>query len=124
MLSPLAVTPLASSIIEQPNIQIGSIVPSANPPTPSAFYVPAQIRQAYGLNQVTQAGQGMTIAIVDAYSQPNIVSDLSTFSATFGLPQMDGVGPDPKFSISTPPGQIHSRGSRRPRLQLGRRDFS
>ena len=105
LLSTLATTSPASSIVEQPSIQVGNIVPSVTPAVPSAFYVPAQIRQAYGLTQVTQMGQGMTIAIVDAFSQPNIVSDLSTFSGLFGLPQMDGVGSDPTFSISTPTGQ-------------------
>ncbi len=31
-------------------------------------------------------GSGQTIAIVDAYNDPNIVSDVATFSSKFGLP--------------------------------------
>ncbi|MCL6452079.1 MAG: S53 family peptidase [Alicyclobacillus sp.] len=50
-------------------------------------YQPSQIRTAYGLNQVSQTGQGETIAIVDAYGSPTIQSDLNTFDAQFGLPQ-------------------------------------
>ncbi len=53
-------------------------------------YTPAEIRQAYGINQisfngVTGNGAGETIAIVDAYDDPNIASDLHQFDAAFGL---------------------------------------
>lgn len=51
-----------------------------------AGYTPAQIRHAYGFDQLPQDGAGQTIAIVDAYDDPNIVSDLNTFSTQFGLP--------------------------------------
>jgi hypothetical protein len=61
-------------------------------------YTPSQIRNAYGFDQITFAngtiagdGSGQTIAIVDAYDNPNIANDLSTFDATFGLP-------DPSFT--------------------------
>ena len=54
---------------------------------------PAQIRQAYGFNSITFAngavagdGTGTTIAIVDAYDDPNIASDLHQFDLQFGLP--------------------------------------
>jgi hypothetical protein len=51
---------------------------------------PTQIRQAYGFNSVsfgTQAadGTGTTIAIVDAYDDPSIASDLSAFDSQFGI---------------------------------------
>lgn len=56
-------------------------------------YVPSQLRHFYGFDQVTFQGgaiqgdgSGQTIAIVDAYDQPNIVSDLQTFSTAYGLP--------------------------------------
>jgi subtilase family serine protease len=54
-------------------------------------YSPAQIRQAYGFNSVnfsngvTADGFGQTIAIVDAYNDPKIQSDLTTFDQQFGL---------------------------------------
>ena len=35
---------------------------------------------------ITGNGAGQTIAIVDAYNDPNIASDLATFDAKFGLP--------------------------------------
>ena len=60
-------------------------------PTPYGL-TPAQVRQAYGFNQITFTGgkvagngAGQTIAIVDAYDEPNIASDLHTFDKTFGL---------------------------------------
>ncbi len=54
-------------------------------------YSPGQITQAYGFNQisfngVTGDGTGQTIAIIDAYNQPNIVADLTNFDTTNGLP--------------------------------------
>ncbi len=63
-------------------------------------YTPQQIRAAYGVNNIffgaTQGeGQGMTIAIVDAYDNPDLVdstaanfatSDLGVYDSTFGLP--------------------------------------
>jgi subtilase family serine protease len=53
-------------------------------------YTPAQIKAAYGFSSVTFGtvkgdGSGETIAIVDAYNDPNIVSDLAAFDKQFGL---------------------------------------
>jgi subtilase family serine protease len=48
---------------------------------------PAQIRHFYGFDQITNLGAGQTIAIVDAYDDPNIESDLAVFSSQFGLPK-------------------------------------
>jgi subtilase family serine protease len=48
-------------------------------------YTPSQIRNAYGLNQVSANGKGQTIAIVDSYGSPTIQNDLTTFSNQFGL---------------------------------------
>ena len=55
-------------------------------------YTPQQIQTAYGLNQITFSGgkvvgngAGQTIAIVNAYNDPNITSDLATFDSEFGL---------------------------------------
>jgi subtilase family serine protease len=66
--------------------------PRGGPGQPGGFS-PAQISQAYGFNRITfndgtvqGDGTGQTIAIVDAYSQPDISSDLQTFDATYGLP--------------------------------------
>ncbi|MGD0517598.1 MAG: hypothetical protein ABSA26_08695, partial [Thermoguttaceae bacterium] len=50
--------------------------------TVSAPYTPAEIRAAYG---ITGDGTGQTIAIVDAYDNPNVLSDLKAFDAHYGL---------------------------------------
>lgn len=59
-------------------------------------YTPAEIRQAYGFNNVTfdngsvaADGAGQTIAIVDAYNDPNIASDVKVFDSEFNLPSVN-----------------------------------
>jgi subtilase family serine protease len=47
-------------------------------------YGPAQFHAAYGLPANAPAAQ--TIAIVDAYDDPSIASNLSTYDTTYGLP--------------------------------------
>lgn len=66
-------------------------VMSVNSTTP-AGYSPAQISAAYGISGITFSGgtvsgngAGQTIAIIDAYKDPNIASDLATFDAQYGL---------------------------------------
>ena len=56
-------------------------------------YTPAQILAAYGFNNISfnngtvaADGTGTTIAIVDAYDDPNIAGDLHQFDVQFGLP--------------------------------------
>ncbi len=52
---------------------------------------PAQVRHAYGIDSITLHGgvvgdgTNQTIAIVDAYDDPNIVGDLHAFDQQFGL---------------------------------------
>src|SRR5256885_4676360 len=46
---------------------------------------PAQIKKAYGFDQLSGDGSGQTIAIVDAYNDPNILNDLKKFSSQFSL---------------------------------------
>ena len=53
-------------------------------PLASVAYDPSQIKSAYLLPST--GGAGTTISIVDAYNDPTIASDLSTFSSNFGLP--------------------------------------
>jgi len=54
-------------------------------------YGPAQFRSAYGLP--ANAATRQTIAIVDAYDDPSIASDLNAYSAQFGLPQCTSANP-------------------------------
>lgn len=56
------------------------------PTPPSSAFKPAQVRHAYGFDQVANQGQGQIIGIVDAYDDAKIESDLGVFSAQFGLP--------------------------------------
>jgi hypothetical protein len=54
-------------------------------------YFPSQISQAYEFNQiklpsgVTADGSGQTIAIIDAFNDPKVASDLTVFDQQFGL---------------------------------------
>lgn len=75
--------------------QLLSGVPAAHPHTlamPAGHgsaadgYTPAQIRQVYGFDQLGGDGAGQTIAIIDAFKHPNIVSDLEIFDAKYGIP--------------------------------------
>jgi Subtilase family len=71
-------------------------------------YNPLQLQQAYGLNQVVLYdaagnaypgdGSGQTIAIVDAYREPNIAADLAHFDSVYGLPDA------PSFTEAFPQG--------------------
>ncbi|NDD30620.1 MAG: hypothetical protein EB084_20360, partial [Proteobacteria bacterium] len=54
---------------------------------PSGYLTPAQMRHAYGVDQIVGDGTGQTIAIVNAYGSPTIQSDLAAFSTAAGLPQ-------------------------------------
>src|SRR6185437_12950022 len=68
-------------------VNAGAVSPAGGPGQPAGFS-PSQISQAYGFNRITfnngtvrGDGSGQTIAIVDAYNQPNIISNLHTFDS-------------------------------------------
>jgi hypothetical protein len=72
-----------------PKQSAGQIVPFSSPSATGV--TPATMRHAYGVDlaafgAIAGDGTGQTIAIVDAYSEPTIVSDLAAFDAQFGLP--------------------------------------
>jgi len=76
----------------------GSVKPTNSPDNASAPYTPSQVQTAYGVNLISfngivGNGAGQTIAIVDAYNDPNIVTDTATFNTRFGLPQFNSGGP-------------------------------
>ncbi|HEY7349719.1 MAG TPA: S53 family peptidase [Ktedonobacterales bacterium] len=52
---------------------------------PSSGYTPCDLQSAYNVVNST-AGSGQTIAIVDAFDDPNAESDLAVYRAQFGLP--------------------------------------
>jgi ricin-type beta-trefoil lectin protein/IPT/TIG domain-containing protein len=57
----------------------------ANPFVTPAGYGPAQLQTAYSLPSST-AGSGATVALVDAYDDPNAESDLAVYRSQYGLP--------------------------------------
>jgi subtilase family serine protease len=52
---------------------------------PKGGYTPTALTTAYGVNASASAGSGITIAIVDAFNNPSIISDLNTFDAQYGI---------------------------------------
>src|SRR5262245_17968146 len=73
-----------------------------------SVFTPAQIRHAYGFDQITFSangatiagdGSGQTIAIVDAYDDPNIQSDLAHFDQSFNLPNAVLVKANPQGQL-------------------------
>ena len=69
-----------ADVIVTPNLTVHASVTSGS----VSGYTPAQIKAAYGLTGIGD-GTGQTIAIVDAYSDPNIAADLKVFDAQFSL---------------------------------------
>jgi len=61
-----------------------AVVPAAAAPQPGT---PAYLQQAYDLAYLAgNEGSGETIALVDAFDDPNAESDLAAYRAEFGLP--------------------------------------
>jgi len=58
--------------------------PLANPPGDTPPYMPQDLHNAYNLPNTAAGTQ--TIAIVDAYNDPNAERDLAYYRSTFGLP--------------------------------------
>jgi hypothetical protein len=78
-------------------IDMGLVSSPDAAPAAGAPYDPAQIRSAYGVdgisfNGVTGDGTGQTIAIIDAFNDPDIISDANAFSSEFDLPQFNVSG--------------------------------
>ena len=55
-----------------------------------AGFSPASIEASYGLSSSPVAGSGQTIAIVDAFDNANVASDLGTFDTSWNLPACTG----------------------------------
>jgi hypothetical protein len=97
MLSSVAQSSAAAGIVNTPPFVLLGKVASGqeNVPDVSSPYAPSDLRQAYGVTQISLDGvagdgSGQTIAIVDAYNDPNIITDANTFSSHYGLPQFNG----------------------------------
>lgn len=53
--------------------------------SPTTGYTPCDLQSAYNVVNAT-GGSGQTVAIVDAFNDPNAESDLAVYRSTFGLP--------------------------------------
>ena len=54
-------------------------------------YTPQQLRKAYGVDLITPLntqGAGITIAVIIAYSYPNLQRDFNTYCTRFNLPAL------------------------------------
>ncbi len=87
LLSTGAAATTLAALTAEPSMNVMAV----NSTTPTG-YSPAQISAAYGIGGVTFSGgtiagngAGQTIAIIDAYNDPNIASDLTKFDAQYGL---------------------------------------
>ncbi len=79
---------LSAAPVAAPNVTVVpdlTVIPAVSSSTVPGMS-PSQIKQAYNFTAASGTGAGQTIAIVDAYNDPNIKSDLATFSSQFGLP--------------------------------------
>ncbi|MBV8530024.1 MAG: S53 family peptidase, partial [Candidatus Eremiobacteraeota bacterium] len=59
----------------------GTILPN----TPGG-YGPSDLQKAYGLTSYSESNSGCTVAIVDAYDDPNAAADLNVYRLHYGLP--------------------------------------
>ena len=63
---------------------VAHVAAGVNPAVAVSGYGPSDLDSAYSVP--TTLGSGKTVAIVDAYDDPNAASDLSTYRSNFGLP--------------------------------------
>ena len=70
-------------------------------------YDPYQMRKAYGVDSLIAAGKdgsGKTIVIIDAFQDPNIATQLDTFSSFYGLAPVNAGPGTPTFTQVAPDG--------------------
>ena len=83
-----AITPLTAQapdgkhIYFYPPIRISNL--PQDPAVPSGI-LPAQFKAAYGFNRIPNQGEGQTIAVIDAFDDPTIESDLAVYQVQFHL---------------------------------------
>jgi subtilase family serine protease len=78
----VAQAPAPPSHVVHPPIVVMPGIQDPNNPTGT---MPRAYRAAYGFNQIPNQGAGQTIALVDAYDDPNIASDLAFYANKFNL---------------------------------------
>ena len=82
--SPDASSDILQGFSHPPLVRI--VTPNIGPDAGPTGIFPGKMKVAYGFNAITNHGKGQTIAIVDAFDDPNAEADLGTFSTQFGLP--------------------------------------
>lgn len=70
-----------TNAVEPAHIKAQAVTPDATP----TGYGPSDLQSAYNLPSADK-GQGQTVAIVDAYDDPNAESDLAAYRRQYGLP--------------------------------------
>ena len=77
----LAQAPDLQHLYAHPPIVIGD---TRDPSRPGGI-LPQQFKAAYGFNLIPNQGQGQTIALIDAFDDPNIEADLEVYKNTFHI---------------------------------------
>src|SRR6185437_11109773 len=82
---------LLSASPSDPQVATPDLIVATAGDAPTVGYSPSQILGAYGFNQLSFGntpanGAGQTIAIVDAYNDPFLKSDLYKFDTKYGIP--------------------------------------
>src|SRR5262249_44791105 len=79
-----------NAILHEMQDQLSNAKAQPDVSTTPVGYGPADLRSAYNLvTASTAGGVGQTVAIVDAYDDPQAQADLDTYRSTFGLPACD-----------------------------------
>lgn len=95
-----SITPIHPMLDAAVNAKSAALLPCLNSKTLPLCYSPQQIRRAYGIQPLLNAGitgKGRTIVIIDDYQSPSLRSDLALFDKIFSLP-------NPKLNIIAPQG--------------------
>jgi subtilase family serine protease len=80
------VTAFQQQRAKETGITAQAVSPKAATDSPTG-YGPSDLQSAYGLTDAAASnGSGETIAIVDAYDDPNAEADLATYRSYYGLP--------------------------------------
>ena len=99
---------ISSTVISDGSVHFGCQLVVFNPALPiGPCYGPDQIRAAYGIQPLLDAGldgTGRTIAIIDAYGSPTLTSDLTAWETLWGLPHANLTVVAPFGIASTTPG--------------------
>jgi subtilase family serine protease len=86
MVSTTTVQPTFAKLAAHPMLAGGVASPTAAATGSAAPYGPAALHNAYNLPMTTANSQNQTVAIVDAFDDPNAESDLATYRSMFALP--------------------------------------